>query len=140
MFRDPLLNLRQVLVLLLDVLLDADVNQIYDRLRCNEVVLVEEVDVLSGPLGIADILHIIEKLLYLHEHLHLVAGRLRIRALDHLVEVFNLGLEVLLVLGDQLPVNDVHVPDGVNIALLVNDLLALEATHHMVDTVDCLDV
>eukprot|EP00128_Syssomonas_multiformis_P014504 Colp12_sorted_trinity150504_noHs@17265 len=138
---NPVLDLGKPLVLLADVVRLRKVNKVDDRLGSDEKELVENLDLLSIPCTHANVLVLLRQpLVELLSHFKLSLESLITGAAALTGHRVDLVLSELNILKKELVVDDLKIADGINTTLDVGDILLLESTANMENTIDALNV
>ena len=102
--------------------------------------LVEDVNLLAGPLSVTDgllglkhSLDLLNDCLLLLVRLEVLAGNVSLNIRQHL-------LDVLQILLEQLVRDNIHVTARVDLTFVVHDVRVGEGSHDVVDAVDSLNV
>eukprot|EP00906_Rhabdomonas_costata_P001862 RCo002967 len=135
----PLLDLPQPLVLLAHVVLGGHVQQVDRGLRGEQLHPIQVLYLLGVPRAVApNLLPFVEVGLNLLQNFPLRA--LGLVRLGYALDLVHGVDDKLLVLLHQLRVDNLQVPDGVNLTLHVGDVGVVEHPNHVVDPIHGLDV
>ena len=136
----PLLDLAQPLILLLQKIVLAEIYTVDDGLGCQQVMRIQKLDLLEGEVLIPDPKAGCEHSLDLLEDLHLLLGCLVIGLCDLLLEILDSLFSIVQILGDELLIDHLHVPDRVYILLDVQHILVLKCPDNMIQPIHLLDI
>mmetsp|Transcript_606 Transcript_606/g.1392 ORF Transcript_606/g.1392 Transcript_606/m.1392 type:complete len:313 (-) Transcript_606:208-1146(-) len=142
-FVEVLLNLGEPLVLLLDEVLLAHVQQEDQRLGRQELQRVQNLDIEAVPVALAHILARRQQILHLVHQIQLLVfwgARLSALLLYFLLGGLEALLDELRVLGAKLVRDHFHIPHRVDFVVDVDDVSILEDAEDVEDAVSRLDV
>lgn len=102
--------------------------------------LIENFNVFTIPLTVTDWLLVVEHLDAAPEDFSLLLIGLLVHARNYSVKFLNQPVQMLQIFLEELVSDDLQVSDGVDITLVMHDLLVGESSYDVIDAIDSLNV
>ncbi len=108
------LDFFEPLVFLVEEIIFGQVDQVNNRLGCDESVGVEDFDLRRLPLSLSDPDVLVKQYFNFGQNIDFLFGLLIVGSLDLLIEIFNSVIDILEILQYQFSVDDFHISDWIN--------------------------